>query len=160
LAADRSVYHPVTEALTKAIFLNTRGQSKTQCRVPATNSTAGGATWAIHQLFQSAVLFSPSSAEIFESDVAIQRCVVQAGEQSEVAIDHYVLVLWEAHVAEFELASADGHYRRYKKHPNTIKTIVPGFFPARICGFDIRHTKKTSPLVCATAVCARAPSLD
>jgi hypothetical protein len=35
-----------------------------------------------------AVGYPSSGTEIFESDVAIQRCVVQAGEQSEVAIEY------------------------------------------------------------------------
>jgi AraC family transcriptional regulator len=95
------------------------------------NAGASGANRAIHQLFEGTRFSQSTGAEIFESDVTIKHCVVQPGEQSEVAIDYHLLLLWDVHVAECELASAAAHYRRYKKYPNTISTIVPGFFPAR-----------------------------
>jgi len=127
----------------KVTFLDSKGRSGIQTPEQETIWTAGGANGAIHQLFQNAMSPQPSSAEIFESDVAIQRCVVQAGEQSEVTIEYHLLVLWEAQVAEYEVASASGHCRRYKKYPNIMSTIVPGFFPAR------RRLNLHTAVVCA-----------
>jgi AraC family transcriptional regulator len=114
-----------------------------QCREHTMNSRAAGAIRAIQQLLYSPGSPQTPSADIFESDVAIHRCVAPAGEQSEVAIDYHILLLWDAHVAECELASAAEHYRRYKKYPNTISTIVPGLFPAR------RRLTPHTAIVCA-----------
>jgi AraC family transcriptional regulator len=107
------------------------------------NCGAVGASQAIHQFFQTAGLPQSSGVEIFESDVAIQRCVVKADEQSEVAIEYHLLLLWEGHVAEGELAAVGGHYRRFKKYPDIVCTIVPGFFPAR------RRLNPHTAVVCA-----------
>lgn len=124
----------------KVSFLDNKEQSKTQWEKPATLS---GASRAIDQLCESAGLVQPSGAEIFESDVAIQRCAVQAGERSEVAIEYHLVLLWEAQVAECEPPTASGHYRRYRKYPNTISTVVPGLFPAR------RRLTPHTAIVCA-----------
>jgi AraC family transcriptional regulator len=135
----------VIEEFDEGDLLDSKGQSGTQTREHSTICTAaaGGASQAIHQLFQNVMSPQPSGAKIFEGDVAIQRCVVQAGEQSEVVIDYHLLVLWEVHIAQGELASVGGHYRRYKKYPNTMSTIVPGFFPAR------RRFNPHTAIVCA-----------
>jgi AraC family transcriptional regulator len=123
---------------------NTRGQLRNQALEQSTVGATGGAIRAIHQVFRSRRSLQSSSAELFEGDFAIQRCVVQAGEQTErVATDYCFLILWEAHVAEGELASVGGHYRRYKKYPNTISTFVRGFFPA------VRTTSIHTSIVCA-----------
>lgn len=61
--------------------------------------------------------------------MAVRRFVVQAGEQSEVALDHHVLILWEAQVAEFE-TYIGGRHIRCRNYPNQISAIVPGSFPA------------------------------
>jgi AraC family transcriptional regulator len=127
----------------KVNFLSIKGQLGDQTADQATIRAAGGANGAIHQLFQNAMSPQSSSAEIFENDVAIQRCVVQAGEQSEVTIEYHLLVLWGAHVAEYEVASASGHHRRYKRYPNTMSTTVPGFFPA------CRRLNPHTAVVCA-----------
>jgi AraC family transcriptional regulator len=123
-------------------FLRSKRQLSVQALGEPTISVRGRASRSICQLFQNAVLSSPSSTEIFESDVAVQRFVVQAGEQSEVAIDHHVLILWEAQVAEFE-TSIGGRHSRCKNYPNTVSAIVPGFFPA------YRAISHPTAIVCA-----------
>ncbi len=68
--------------------------------------------------------------------------MIGSGEQSEVAVDYHCLVLWDTHVAEGELALG-GCFRPYKKFPNTISTVVPGFFPA------VRNLSPHTAIVCS-----------
>jgi AraC family transcriptional regulator len=128
----------------KAIFMDSTGQLGDQASEQATGGAIGGASRAIHQVFRSPGSLQPSSAELFEGDFGIQRCVVQAGEQTkQVVTDYCFLILWEAQVAEGELASVGGHFRPYKKYPNTISTFIRGFFPA------MRTTSLHTGIACA-----------
>lgn len=127
-------------------FLDSKRQLGVQALGEPTSSVTGGARRTLYELSESVGLPQPSGTEIFESDVAIQRCEVEEGERSEVAIEYHLLILWEGQVAECEVASAGGHYRRYKKYPNTISTIVaPGFLPTR------RRINPNKAVVCALA---------
>jgi AraC family transcriptional regulator len=124
-------------------FLDSKRQLQVQALGEPTISGTGGAIRAIQQLSERAGSPQSSGTEIFESDVAIQRYVVEAGERSEVTIEYHLVLLWETQVAEGELTSASGHYRRYKRYPNTMSTFVPGFI--RAC----RRLNPHRAIVCA-----------
>ena len=51
-------------------------------------------------------------------------------EKPERILDHHFLILWDAHVAEGEIAERGGRFAPYKKFPNTITTCAPGIMPA------------------------------
>ena len=51
-------------------------------------------------------------------------------EKPERILDHHFLILWDAHVAEGEIAGRGGRFAPYKKFPNTITTCAPGIMPA------------------------------
>ena len=51
-------------------------------------------------------------------------------EKPERILDHHFLILWDAHVAEGEIAERSGRFAPYKKFPNTITACPPGIMPA------------------------------
>jgi AraC family transcriptional regulator len=51
-------------------------------------------------------------------------------EKPERILDHHFLILWDAHVAQGEIAERSGRFAPYKKFPNTMTTCPPGIMPA------------------------------
>jgi hypothetical protein len=77
-------------------------------------------------LLRNSTLRRPSSVELGWKNFAIERRTMLPGEQPEVTLQHYFLILWDMHVAEGEMASHGGRFSPYKKHPNTITACLPG----------------------------------
>jgi hypothetical protein len=61
---------------------------------------------------------------------AVERRTTMPVEKPERMLGHHFLILWDAHVAEGEIAERSGRFAPYKKFPNTITACPPGIMPA------------------------------
>ena len=85
---------------------------------------------AIDALLTESVLRRPSSAELGWKNFTVERRTTLPAEKPERILDHHFLILWDAHVAEGEIAERSGRFAPYKKFPNTITACPPGIMPA------------------------------
>ncbi len=85
---------------------------------------------AIGALLTKSALRRPSSVELGWKNFAVERRTTMPAEKPERILDHHFLILWDAHVAEGEIADRGGRFAPYKKFPNTITTCAPGIMPA------------------------------
>ena len=85
---------------------------------------------AIRGLLTKSALRRPSSVELGWKNFAVERRTTMPAEKPERILDHHFLILWDAHVAEGEIAGRGGRFAPYKKFPNTITTCAPGIMPA------------------------------
>jgi len=85
---------------------------------------------AIGALLTKSALRRPSSVELGWKNFAVERRTTMPAEKPERILDHHFLILWDAHVAEGEIAGRGGRFAPYKKFPNTITTCAPGIMPA------------------------------
>lgn len=85
---------------------------------------------AIGALLTKSALRQPSSVELGWKNFAVERRTTTPTEKPERVLDHHFLILWDAHVAEGEIAERGGRFAPYKKFPNTITTCPPGIMPA------------------------------
>ena len=85
---------------------------------------------AIGALLTKSALRLPSSVELGWKNFAVERRTTMPAEKPERILDHHFLILWDAHVAEGEIAGRGGRFAPYKKFPNTITTCAPGIMPA------------------------------
>jgi hypothetical protein len=72
----------------------------------------------------------PSSVELGWKNFAVERRTTMPAEKPERTLDHHFLILWDAHVAEGEIAERSGRFAPYKKLPNTITACPPGIMRA------------------------------
>ena len=85
---------------------------------------------AIGALLTKSALRRPSSVELGWKNFAVERRTTMPVEKPERMLGHHFLILWDAHVAEGEIAERSGRFAPYKKFPNTITACPPGIMPA------------------------------
>lgn len=80
----------------------------------------------ISALLCDSTLNTPSSVELGWKNFTIERRTSLPSEKPEIDLQNHFLILWDAHVAEGEMAYRSDQFSPYKKYPNSITTCLPG----------------------------------